>query len=98
MSVSKNPSKLVPTTVSKEELGKLVSQWRPYCLILAFYFKVFRFVIAPLAGICIIGCVIADIRVPLYVTLTAVLTVVSAELLRMWFLRKIPFYGVLKEQ
>ena len=53
MPVSKNSSKLVPTTVSKDELGKLVSEWRPYCLMLAIYFKTFRYGVGPITGISI---------------------------------------------
>ena len=92
MSEIKNPSKLVSTTVSKEELRKLVSEWRPYCLMLAVYFKAFRYGVTPIAGLCIVGLAISEIRIPWYVLLMAMLTALGAELLRMWFLRKIPFY------
>ena len=51
-------------TVSKEELGKLVSEWRPYCVMLAFYFKAFRYVVLPMAAITLIGWAID--RVPWY--------------------------------
>ena len=92
MSVSTRPSKFVPTTVSQEKLGTLVSKWRPYCLMLAFYFNTLRFVVAPLAGLCIIGLAISEIRIPGYVVFLAMFTALGPELLRIWFLRKIPFY------
>ena len=92
MSLSTRPSKFVPTTVSQEKLGTLVSKWRPYCLILAFYFKALRFVVAPIAGLCIIGLAISEILIPWYVLLLAMFTALGPELLRIWVLRKIPFY------
>ena len=90
MSASTKPSKLVPTTVSKEELGKLVSEWRPYCLMLAFYFKAFRYMVIPMAIVCLVGWVI-DV-VPWYGPVVLALSAGVVEFTRVWFVRKIPFY------
>ena len=90
MSESKKPSKLVPTTVSKEELEKLVSEWRPYCLIAAIYFKAIRYGVLPIAVVCIIGWAIGEISG--YKAVVTTLVVIGAELLRKWFLQQIPFY------
>ena len=78
--MSTNPTSLVPTTVSREELAKLVSEWRPYCLMTAIYFKLIRYGVSPIAVVCIIGWAIGE--VPWYVPLMTILTVVGIELLR----------------